>query len=692
MPAGHLGYTYPAPPQSDAVDDYFGTRVADPYRPLEDIDANETRAWVAAESALTTSYFEDLPQRDALRARLAKLYDYQRVSPPAHESGTYVRARNPGLLNQPIYYVSEGEDGPERVLLDPNGLSSDGTVSVDSWSLSRDGKLFAYGVQQAGSDWMTWRVREVASGRDLPDTIRWSKFSNVAWAADGGGFYYSAFDAPVDPERLNAVTYNQKAFFHRLGTAQENDELVYAIPEHPEWFASLALSEDGRYLIYYSGHGEKDGVSYRDLENPASPVVQLFPPEIARYVFVDNDGPLFYFYTTEGSPRGRLVAVDVRAPGELREILPEHVDVLEGVASTGGRFFASYLRDAHSDIRIYDRAGGELGRVALPGIGSAGGFYGHRDDTVTYYWFTSYTAPATIYRYEIATGRSTVLSAPQVDFDAERYATEQVFATSKDGTRVPIFISYRRGLLRDGSAPAILYGYGGFNVSLTPAFSAAVALWLELGGVYAVANLRGGGEYGEDWHLAGSLERKQNVFDDFLAAADFLVERGYTSRDKLALKGGSNGGLLVAACIAQRPAICGAALVEVGVLDMLRYQHFTIGHAWIPEFGSAEAGEEQFRTLFAYSPLHALEDGRSYPATLISTADHDDRVFPAHSFKFAAALQRAQGGAAPILLFVESSAGHGAGKPLRKAIDESADQYAFLIDVLGLDVTVPPAS
>jgi prolyl oligopeptidase len=674
--------TYPPAARGDVVDDYFGTKVADPYRWMEDIDSPQTRAWVEAEAALTESYLAKIPSRQTLRDRLKELFNYERVSAPSHEADTYLISRNSGLQNQAVLYVSQGESGARSVLIDPNTLSSDGTVALGGTSLSHDGKLLTYSTQASGSDWQTWHVRDVATGKDLADTITWSKFSGASWSRDNRGFYYDAYDPPSDPAKLNIVNYNQKVYFHQIGTPQSADTLVYARPDHKDWFLGARETEDGRYRIYNLSKGDKNGILYRDLQATEAQPIELFPNEKAQYQVVDSDGSLFFVSTNDGAPNGKLVAIDVRKPSEIRTIVPESDAALTGVGRAGGMFFAQYLRDAHSQVIEYDRTGKRLREIALPGIGNAGGFGGHRNDKVTYYTFGSFTTPAIVYRLDIASGASTVYYKPAVKFDSSAYTTEQIFFASKDGTRVPMFVSYRKGLSRDGSAPAILTGYGGFDIASRPGFSPVTAEWLEMGGVYVLANMRGGSEYGEAWHRAGMLANKQHVFDDFIAAAEWLVAHKYTSTAKLAIHGGSNGGLLMGAVENQRPDLFGAVLADVGVMDMLRFQKFTVGNAWIPEYGSSEASADQFKTLDAYSPYHNLKPGTKYPPTMIQTSDHDDRVFPAHSFKYAAEMQRDQAGSAPILLFVELKAGHGGGKPLQKVIDENADKYAFLSEAL----------
>jgi prolyl oligopeptidase len=680
---------YPPAPRGNVVDDYFGTSVPDPYRWMEDLDSVQTKAWVADEAALTETYLARLPYRQAIRDHLKSLYNYERISAPSHESTTYLVSRNSGLQNQSVLYVSSGASGAKRVLVDPNTLASDGTVALGGTALSRNGKLLAYSTQVRGSDWQIWHVRDVATGKDLADTIEWAKFSGASWAHDSSGFYYSAYDKPEDSTHLNIVNYYQKAYFHRIGTPQSADRLMFSQPEHKDWFVNVDETEDGKYLIYSTSKGANNGIAYRDLSKPQSKPVVLFPNEKAEYELVDNFGPIFFIETNEGAPNGKVFALDVRLPEKRVEVIGEAATVLSGISSVGGKFFASYLKDAHTQIKEFARSGRLIREVALPGIGTANGFFGHSTDTQTYYTYSSYTTPGTTYRFDTATGKSTLYYRPATRFVSSRYTTEQIFFTSKDGARVPMFVSYKKGLPRDGSAPALLTGYGGFEIATRPGFSTAGAEWMEMGGVFVAANLRGGNEYGEAWHKAGMLDKKQNVFDDFIAAAQTLIDRKYTSTPKLAIEGGSNGGLLMGAVENQRPDLFGAVLANVGVMDMLRYQRFTVGNAWIPEYGSSEAGAAQFKTLYAYSPLHNVKMGAVFPPTLISTADNDTRVFPAHSFKYAAAMQGAQAGPAPILLFVELNAGHGGGKPLQKTIDEVGNQYAFLINALHFTPTIP---
>ncbi len=674
---------YPQPPQSDQVDTYFGARVPDPYRPLEDVDAPETRAWIEAENGLTESFISTIPERAAIRSRLTELWNYERRSVPERVGDRYAYYRNTGLQNQAVLYITHDLAEPGRVLLDPNVLSEDGTVALSGAEFSDDGRRLAYSISSSGSDWQEWHVRDVQTGADLPDIVRWSKFSGAAWRRDGSGFYYSRYDKPDPESQYKDANYFHKLYFHRLGTPQSADVLVYERPDHKDWNINAITTEDGRYLIIDASRGtdSENRVFVVDLQG-SHEVIPLLPDADAHWQYLANDGTIFYFLTTHEAPRGRIVALDLHERTR-RELVAQTDDVLDGAAIFGDRIVAPYLHDAHARVVMYGLDGRAQGEIPLPGLGSVGGFTGKRAATETFYSYTSYTEPTSIYRLDLRTRTSTRVFTPQLAFDRDAFVSEQVFYTSKDGTRIPLILTYRKGTPRDGTAPTILYGYGGFDISLTPAFSTSVLVWLERGGIYAVANLRGGGEYGETWHQAGMKEKKQNVFDDFIAAAEYLIAERWTSTPKLAIHGGSNGGLLVGACMTQRPELFGAALPAVGVMDMLRFQHFTIGWAWTSDYGSSD-DPEQFRTLLAYSPLHAIHAGVSYPATLITTGDHDDRVFPAHSFKFAAALQAAQAGDAPILLRVETKAGHGAGKPTTKVIEEIGDRYAFLVRVLGM--------
>jgi len=677
--------TYPPARQMDVVEDYHGVKVADPYRWLEDPDSEETRAWIEAQNQITFGWLEEIPARERIRERITKLWDYEKYGTPGKEGGRYFFSKNDGLQNQSVVYTMRSLADEPEVLFDPNKLSTDGTVALAGYSISKDGRYMAYGLSTAGSDWQEWRVREIDSGRELPDHLEWIKFSGAAWSHDHRGFYYSRYDEPEKGEALQDVNYYQKLYYHRLGTPQSEDVLVYERPDQKEWGFSGRVTDDGRYLIISVRQGtyRKNRVFYKDLQAEKAPVVELLNDFDAQYAFIDNDGPVFWFRTDSEAPRGRVIAVDLRKPdrADWQVVVPEAAETLRGANLLNNHFVLSYLKDAHSQIRIFDRRGRFVREVALPTLGTAGGFGGKKHDKETFYSFTSFGVPGTIYRYDLETGRSTVFRRPKVDFDPEQFVTRQVFYHSKDGTRVPMFISHRKGLKLDGSNPTYLYGYGGFNVSLLPRFSVSRLVWMEMGGVFAQANIRGGGEYGREWHEAGCKLNRQNVFDDFIAAAEWLIENKYTRPEKLGIGGGSNGGLLVAACMIQRPDLFGAVLPDVGVLDMLRFHKFTIGWAWVSDYGSPDEPDE-FKALYAYSPLHNLEKGMHYPAVMLATADHDDRVVPAHSFKFAAALQAAQGGPAPVLIRVETKAGHGAGKPTTKRIEEVADKWAFLVRAL----------
>jgi prolyl oligopeptidase len=675
------GLTYPVSKKGDQIDLYHGTSVADPYRWLEDGNSADTAAWVTAENQLTQSYLQKIPARDAIRTRLTKLWNYERFSVTTKQGERYFYSRNDGLQNQSVLYSTVGLNGTPVVLLDPNTLSADGTVALASYEVSPDGKLLAYATAASGSDWNEWRVRDVATGKDLADHLQWVKFSNVAWTRDGKGFYYSRYPMPTEATKLAAANYDQKLYFHQVGTAQSSDALVYERPDQKEWRFGTSVTEDGHYLIIniVQSTANVNRVYYKDLTRADAPVLPLLDNFDAAYNFIDNNATTFLFRTDKDAPTGRVIAIGISkpAPANWKEVIPAVTESLKSVDLIGNKLIASYLKDARSQVKVFSLEGKALGEVELPGIGSAAGFHGKRDDLETFYSYTSFTTPSRIYRYDIASGKSSLYREPKVDFDPSAYETRQIFFASKDGTKIPMFIVAKKGIKLDGSNPAILYGYGGFNISLTPSFSVTNLAWMEMGGVYAVPNLRGGGEYGETWHKAGTKLQKQNVFDDFIGAAEWLIKNGYTSTGKLAISGGSNGGLLVGAAMTQRPELFGAALPAVGVMDMLRYHKFTIGWAWASDYGSSDKADE-FKALFAYSPLHNLKAGTCYPATMITTADHDDRVVPAHSFKFAATAQAAQTGAAPMLIRIETKAGHGAGKPTSKQIDEATDKLGFL--------------
>ncbi|MBE9119960.1 S9 family peptidase [Tychonema sp. LEGE 07199] len=700
---------YPTTHKTDVSDDYHGVKVSDPYRWLENPESEETQAWVEAQNAVTFGYLSQIPAREKIKQRLTQLWDYEKYGIPFQEGDRYFYYKNDGLQNQSVLYTLPSLDGEPKVLIDPNTLSEDGTIALGGIAISEDGKLMAYGLSTSGSDWQEWKVRDVETGEDLSDHLKWIKFSGASWTHDGKGFFYSRYDEPNEKTKHEDVNYYQKLFYHKLGTSQSEDILIYERPDQKEWGFGAGVTEDGRYLIIsvWLGTETKNLIFYKDLTAPESSVVELISEFEAEYSFIDNDGSLFWFQTDLNAPLGRVIAIDISNPppsslagdrtppspplakggiqGGFAEIIPEAAETLGGIGILNNQFIASYLKDAYTQIKIFNLEGCFVREIALPGIGSAGGFGGKRHDTETFYAYTSFTAPNTIYRYNMVTDESTIYRKPNVDFDPEGYETKQVFYPSKDGTHVPMFITHKKGLQLDGNNPTYLYGYGGFGISLTPSFSVSRVVWLEMGGVYVTACLRGGGEYGESWHQAGTKLKKQNVFDDFISAAEWLIENKYTKPAKLAIAGGSNGGLLVGACMTQRPELFGAALPAVGVMDMLRFHKFTIGWAWISEYGSPENPEE-FPTIRSYSPLHNLKSGTAYPATMITTADRDDRVVPAHSFKFASALQETQGGEKPVLIRIETKAGHGGGKPTAKVIEELADEWAFLVRELDIKV------
>jgi len=675
---------YPAARKSDQVDDYHGVKVADPYRWLEDLDSEETRNWVEAENKLSFGFLGSIPARTALKDRLTKLWNYEKYGIPFKEGERYFYTRNSGLQNQAVLYTVTALDAQPQMVLDPNTLSTDGTVAVSGLQVSPDGKLLAYSLSASGSDWQEWKVRDVETSKDLSDHLKWVKFSGVSWTRDGKGFFYSRYDEPKS-DALKGTNYFQKIYYHKLGTAQSEDPLVYERPDQKDWLLGGTVTEDGNYLIItvFQGTDVKTRVYYKDLKAKDAQVVKLLDDFDAAYNFVGNQGTRFWFQTDLQASRGKVIEIDTSNPARTnwKVVVPEAKETLQATSVVNNRFILNYLKDAYTQVKIYESNGKLVTDVAFPGIGSADGFGGKATDKETFYSFTGFTTPTTIYRYDMTTGKSSIFRQPKVDFNPGDYETKQVFYTSKDGTKVPMFITHKKGLKLDGSNPTYLYGYGGFNISLTPAFSVGNLVWMELGGVYAQPNLRGGGEYGEEWHQAGMKLRKQNVFDDFIAAAQWLIDNKYTSTPKLAIGGGSNGGLLVGAALTQRPDLFGAALPAVGVMDMLRFQTFTIGWAWVSDYGSSENAEE-FKALYAYSPLHNIKPGTSYPPTMVTTADHDDRVWPGHSFKFAAALQAAQAGSAPIIIRIETKAGHGAGKPTSKIIEETADRWAFLVKTL----------
>jgi prolyl oligopeptidase len=693
---------YPTSATVDVVDDYHGRSVADPYRWLEDVESEQTAAWVTAQNAVTQNYLSELPSRDAMRDKLEELWNYSRTSLPMRRGSHYFFTHNDGLQNQSVLYVTASDTSAQElaskrsVLIDPNTLSEDGTIALGSWHPSEDGRLLAYSIADGGSDWRTWRVRDVASGTDTEDVVRWSKFSGVAWTPSGDGFYYARYAEPREGEELTGTNENQMLYLHRLGTPQSEDQLVYSRPDEPQWGFSPTVTDDGRYLIIenWKGTQPKTQVFVLDLQTNAPVVRQIIAGFDADYRFMASVGSTFYFLTDLDAPRRRVFSMDIAPhmkaakPNDASEevardrwqsVVAEQDETLENASLLGDTIYASYLADALGKVVRYSRNGEKIGEVALPGKGSLEGFGGRQDSQETFFSFSNYVTPPSLHRVDVSTGKSELWLQPEVPFDVSAYVTEQVFCTSKDGTRVPILITRHRDQVNDGNNRTLLYAYGGFNISLTPAYSPAIAAWLDQGGVYAVANLRGGGEYGSEWHEAGMRLNKQNVFDDFIASAEYLIEANITRPEKLAIHGGSNGGLLVGAVMTQRPELFAACLPAVGVMDMLRYHKFTIGWAWANEFGSSDEAD-QIDNLLSYSPLHNLKPNVCYPATLVTTADRDDRVVPGHSFKFAAALQAAQSCDRPVLIRIETRAGHGAGTPTSKKIDEYADLWAFLIE------------
>ena len=677
--------SYPETKTVDQTDTYHGVTVRDPYRWLEQPASNsEVRAWIEAQNTLTASYLADISERNAIKTRLTELWNYPKLSAPFYKGGHYFQFRNTGLQNQDVLFVMDTPSAEGRVLLDPNTLSEDGTVSLRMLSVSPDGRHLAYATSQSGSDWQTWFVRGIETGDDLPDVLPWSKFSGATWLPDGSSFFYKRYPEPEEGDAFTEKNEAPELFLHTLGTPPSDDPLVYSRPDRPDWSFYPTISDDDRYLILHIGLGtlNKNLLFVRELGSGGT-FTELIGDFTAEYLFLGNDGDTFYVQTDDGADRGRIVAIDLANPDppHWTEIVPEGADTLEQTTMLQDEFVCLYLHNASHLLRRYHTGGEVLGEIALPGLGSVEALNAERSSTELFYGFTSFLEPAQNFRFELD-GEPQKLASPKLDFDADAYTVRQTFATSKDGTRVPLFLVHQKGLELNGQNPTLLYGYGGFNIPLTPAFSVSRLVWLERGGVLAVANLRGGGEYGTQWHEAGTKARKQNVFDDFIACAEHLIDEGVTSSPKLAVQGGSNGGLLVGACMTQRPELFGACLPAVGVLDMLRFHKFTIGWAWTSDYGSADVADE-FPALYAYSPLHNLEP-RCYPPTLITTGDFDDRVVPAHSFKFAAALQAAQTCNNPALIRIQTKAGHGQGKPTKVLIEEQTDIWSFLQRVLGV--------
>ena len=673
---------YPETARGEVVDNYFGTEVPDPYRWLEDDNSEATAAWVAAENAVTEDYLSQIPFRNAIRERLTQLWNYPKEGAPSKHGDWYYYYYNDGLQNQSVLCRTQQPGEAGEVFLDPNTLSEDGTVALSAVSFSKNGRYFAYAAAASGSDWVEIRVMDTETKALTEDRIEWVKFSGAVWAPDSKGFYYSAYDAPKEGV-YSAQNQFQKVYYHKLGTPQTADRLIYEDKAHPLRYFSAWPSEDGKWLFVIASEGTS-GTEILCRKTSETKFRTLLAGFDHDYAPVDCKEDNLYFVTNEGASNYTLKRIALNAPAKVETVIPEHEkNLLEGVGTAGGYLFASYLQDAQNQVVQYDYDGRLVREIVLPAIGTVGGFSGEEEDTELYYSLANYTAPATIYRYDIASGESTLYKSPEVAFDPALFVTEQVFYPSKDGTQVPMFITRRKDMKLDGKNPCLLYGYGGFQINLTPGFNPSALMFVEQGGVYCVANLRGGSEYGEAWHKAGMLENKQNVFDDFIAAAEYLIAQKYTSSERLAINGGSNGGLLVGACEVQRPDLYAVCLPQVGVMDMLRYHKFTIGWGWAVEYGSSD-NEEQFPYIYKYSPLHNIKEGVKYPATLVMTADHDDRVVPAHSFKFAAQMQHCQAGEAPVLIRIESKAGHGAGKPTSKRIDEAADMYAFLFQNIGV--------
>ncbi|GAB4546199.1 MAG: prolyl oligopeptidase family serine peptidase [Phycisphaerales bacterium] len=680
-------FEYPTTQKVDVVDEYHGTPVPDPYRWLEE-DVRESQRvedWVEAQNDVTFGYLRSIPGRDRIADRITQLWDYERYSAPSKIADYYVYSKNDGLQNQSVVYRIDSLDGTPEVLIDPNAWSEDGTVALSGMSFSDDGRYVAVGRSSAGSDWKTWNIMDVERGAWLPETLDWIKWTAIAWTKDGRGFFYTRFPEVPEEEKFTALNINSKIYYHRIGTDQSEDVLVFERPDEPKWGLYAQVTDDGRYLVINASIGTDDvnRVWVRDLEDPYAAPVALVETFDNAFDLVGNEGAHFYFRTDHDAPNRRVVRVDIREGlSSMEEVIPERPQVLRSVSHTGNMLVCSYLKDVLPEVRMHRLDGSLLRTVDFPGIGSGGGFGGKPDQTEVFYSFSSYNLPPSIYRYDMITGESELFRTANVDFDPDAYVVKQVKYRSKDGTQVPMFIAHKKGVTLDGTNPTLLYGYGGFNISLTPGFSVIRLAWMEMGGVYAVANLRGGGEYGKAWHEAGKKLNKQNVFDDFIAAAEFLIDEGYTSPEKLAIQGGSNGGLLVGACMVQRPELFGVALPAVGVMDMIRFPLFTAGRYWTDDYGDPQVSEE-FGALFAYSPYHNLQKGVSYPATLVTTADTDDRVVPGHSFKFAARLQEYHRGDAPVMIRIQTDAGHGAGKPTKFIIEEYADIFAFCFDNMG---------
>lgn len=680
-------YTYPATDKEDVSNEYFGVNVPDPYRWLEDDNSESTKSWVRKQNDVTFSYLDEISFRDNIAKRLEEIWNYEKYSTPFKENGKYYFFKNDGLQNQSVLYVQDNLNGEPRMVLDPNKFSEDGSSSLGSYSFSNDGRYMAYGVSEGGSDWRTVYVRDLKTGKDLDDELKWIKFSGMSWKDDG--FFYSRYNEPEEGGELSAKNDFHQVYYHKVGTAQTDDQLVFLDRDNPERNFYVNTTEDERFLSLAASESTSGNALYfRDLkkkDQDFTPVVEGFDSD---FWVIDNFGDKLLVMTNDEAPNMRVLLIDTKRPGResWQELIPESKEKLRSIDLVGDKIMATYIKDASSMVKVFSESGRFLNEMELPGIGQISGFSGKRKDSQAFYSFTSFTQPSTKYRYDAKTGKSEIFKASKMDFNSDEYETKQVFYESNDGTKIPMFITHRKGLELNGKNPTLLYGYGGFDISILPSFSIANVILLENGGIYAVANIRGGGEYGKKWHEAGTKLNKQNVFNDFISAAEYLIEENYTSSDLLAIEGRSNGGLLVGACMTQRPDLFKVALPAVGVMDMLRYHKFTIGKFWATDYGTSEESEAQFKNLLSYSPVHNIRPGTAYPATLVTTADHDDRVVPAHSFKFISALQEGHGGENPVLIRVDVDAGHGAGKSTEKRIEERADILSFMFHNFGIPI------
>ncbi len=677
---------YPEARKERHADEYFGTTVPDPYRYMEDFNSDEVKEWVKKENEVTFGYLEKIPFREKIRARLNEIWNYPKYGAPFKSGEYYFFYKNDGMQNQNVLYIQKGLEGTPEMFLDPNTFSTDGTVSISMISPSKDGKYFAYGISKAGSDWNEFFVIDVATKTRLNDHLKWVKFSGASWQGDG--FYYNRYDAPEEGKELSSKNENQKVYFHKIGTSQEEDVLVWEEKENPKHVANIYVSEDQRFLYMTKGKRGVRGVElyYKDLQagdKEFKPIATGFDGN--NYSIVNNIDDIIYINTNKDAPKNKVVKYDTKS-GAFTDVIPEKNEVLSGVSISQNKFLVQYMVDASDRIFIYGLNGEKIDEVKLPTFGTVSGFSADKDEDVIFFTFASFLYPSVIMKYDIANNKVSVYRESEIKFDASKYETKQIFYTSKDGTKVPMFIVHKKGLKLDGKNPTLLYGYGGFNASMKPSFSTSNIILLENGGVYALANIRGGGEYGKEWHLSGTKMKKQNVFDDFIAAGEYLIKEGYTTSEYLAVEGGSNGGLLVGAVINQRPELFRVAFPAVGVMDMLKYQKFTIGSAWVSDYGSSEESEEQFKYLLGYSPYHNLKEGLKYPATMVTTSDHDDRVVPAHSFKYAARLQEVYKGDNPVIIRVEVNAGHGAGRPTKMIIDAVTDKWAFMFYNMGVEI------